>query len=244
MTSFNQAIILAAGKGTRMKVELPKCAVSILGKPMIKHIVDACITAGISKIVVIVGYKKEVIIDILKDYSNVVFAEQVEQLGTGHACLMGLPYLNDDVGSTIIINGDMPCVGSVNIKRILDVHANNHFDMTVTSCIFDNPFSYGRIVKDSLNNVVSITEELDATEEEKLIKEVNVGLYCVNTQLLKEYLPKIDNNNIKNEYYLTDLVKLLSKNHLVGSNVVDYDYHIMGINDLETLAIVESLAKK
>ncbi len=244
MEQFNQAIILAAGKGTRMNSILPKCAVSVLGKPMIVHIVDALIEASIKNIVVVVGYKKEVIIDLLKDYKEVKFTEQIEQLGTGHACLMGLSQLNKDVGSTIILPGDMPLIGSSNISLMMNIHNEFKNDMTILSCIFDNPFSYGRLIRNKDNNVIKIVEELDATEEERKVKEINTGLYIVKTNLLCKYLPLIDNNNKKAEYYLTDIVKLLSDNYKIDTCIKEYDYHLMGINDLDSLAKIEELAKK
>ena len=115
-------IILAAGKGTRMKSELPKCACPILGKPMIKYLVDACIDAGIDNIIVVVGYKKEIIKEVLKDYPNISYAFQEEQLGTGHACMVAKKLLSSVNGTTIIVPGDMPLVGKDNLINILSIN--------------------------------------------------------------------------------------------------------------------------
>lgn len=236
----NNAIILAAGKGTRMNQDAPKCACCVLGKPMIKHLVDTLKEVGIKNIIVVVGYKKEYIIDILKD-DEVEFVTQEEQLGTGHACLMAEVKLAGCFGDTLIIPGDMPLVGANNIKKLLEKHQDDNNKMTILSSVFENPFSYGRIIKEN-NNVCAIVEEKEATDSQKLIKEVNSGLYIVDNKLLFESLHMIDNNNSKNEYYLTDIVKVLSNNHRVGTLCVDYDYRLMGINDVPTLNEVERLA--
>lgn len=227
------AIILAAGKGTRMKSEKPKGACEILGKPMITHIVEACKEAGLDKIVVVVGYKREYIEDILG--STVQYAFQDEQLGTGHACKVTKELLKDCYGTTVIVPGDMPLIGAENIKKLVDYHEKNHNAMTIASCIFENPYSYGRIIRNKDNNVVSIVEEKEATEEQKKVKEINTALYAVDNQLLFSSLDQINNNNNKGEYYLTDIVSILSKDHKVDALVYDYDYHLVGINDPDTL---------
>lgn len=239
---MKNVIILAAGKGTRMKSDLPKCACEILGKPMISYLIDSCIEAEIDNIIVVVGYKKEIIKEVLKDYTNISYAYQEEQLGTGHACKMCKDLLNDAIGSTLIIPGDMPLVGKDNIDYLFEYHENNNLSMTILSSIFENPFSYGRIIR-SDNKVVEIIEEKEATEEQKLIKEVNSGLYVVDNNLLFKALDLIDNNNSKNEYYLTDIVKILSKNSKVDAVVCEYDYRLTGINNLETLKFVEERMK-
>lgn len=239
---MRNVIILAAGKGTRMKSELPKCACEILGKPMITYLVDACIEAEIENIIVVVGYKKEIIKEVLKDYSNISYAYQDEQLGTGHACMVTKSILENISGSTVIVPGDMPLVGKDNLVNLIKYHEENNLSMTILSSIFDNPFSYGRIVREN-NSVIGIIEEKEATEEQKLIKEINTGLYVVDNKTLFESLELIDNNNNKHEYYLTDIVKVISKHSKVDAVVCEYDYHLTGINDLDTLHFVEEKLK-
>ena len=239
---MKHAIILAAGKGTRMHSDLPKCAHLVLGKPMINHVVDACKESGIDDIVVVVGYKREVIMDLLKKETKVRFAFQDDQLGTGHAVKCTKELLEREEGDTVILPGDMPLIGNVNITKLMEEQKKNHNAMTILTAIFDNPFSYGRIVRIN-NNVVGIVEEKEATEQEKLIKEINTGLYVVDNKLLFESLELINNNNAKGEYYLTDIVGILSNNYKVGSLVSNYDYHLMGINDIPTLEKVEYLAQ-
>ena len=129
----------------------------------------------------------------------------------------------------------MPLIGAENIKKLVDYHEKNHNAMTIASCIFENPYSYGRIIRNKDNNVVSIVEEKEATEEQKKVKEINTALYAVDNQLLFSSLDQINNNNNKGEYYLTDIVSILSKDHKVDALVYDYDYHLVGINDPDTL---------
>lgn len=235
------ACILAAGKGTRMNSDLPKCAVPLNGKPMINYVVDACLEAGIDEICVIVGYKKEQIIECLKDYKNVYTCEQVNQLGTGDAVKAGAPFLRGKEGTTIILAGDTPLIGSENIKNLIDFHEENNCTVTILSCIFDNPFSYGRIVRNESGNVCAIVEEKEASDEIKAIKEVNSGLYAVDNIKLFEALDQVKNDNVKGEYYLTDIVKILSPNFKVDTKVSVNDYHLTGINDMNTLKEVEKL---
>lgn len=235
------AIILAAGKGTRMNQPIPKCACNVLGKPMIMHLVNTLKESGITKIIIVVGFQKEIIMDILKD-EKVEFVEQTEQLGTAHACQMAYEKLNNDSGNTLIIPGDMPLIGKTNIELLVNHHLKNNSTMTILSSIFENPFSYGRIIRNHNQNVIGIIEEKEATNEQKLIKEINTGLYIVDNKLLFESLFKVDNHNEKNEYYLTDIVKILSKNHHVCSLCIDFDYRLMGINDVKTLEKIEILA--
>ena len=213
---MNNVIILAAGKGTRMKSELPKCACPILNKSMIEYLVDDCILANINNIIVVVGFKQEVLRDILKDYKNVSFAVQTEQLGTGHACMVTKELLENADGSTVIVPGDMPLVGADNFNKLIKYHNENNLSMTILSSIFEDPTGYGRIVREN-GKVTAIIEDKEATFEQKQIKEINTGLYVVNNKILFEALEKIDNNNSKNEYYLTDIVKIIGQNY--GKNL-------------------------
>lgn len=235
------AIILAAGKGTRMKSELPKCAYPLCGKPMIEYIIDSCKKANVNDICVVVGHKKEILQEILQD--TVTYAYQEEQLGTGHAIKCAKDFYQSKNGITLIFPGDMPLVSSDIIEDLINTHMTNNNDLTVVTTIVDNPFSYGRIYKEN-NQIIRIIEEKEATEEEKKIKEINTGLYCVNTQLLNKALDEINNNNNKGEYYLTDIVEILGRDNKVNSHIVESTFKIIGINDLDTLKEVEEEYKK
>lgn len=233
-----QAIILAAGKGTRMKSDMPKCAYPFFNRPMIRYIINSCNNANIKDICVIVGHKKEAIKDILKD--SVSYAYQEEQLGTAHAVLKAKSFFKDKEGVTIILPGDMPLIKSKMISDLIEYHINNNNDLTVVTTTVNNPTGYGRIVKEN-NKIIEIVEEKDASDTIKKIKEINTSLYCVNTNLLESALLKVDNNNLKKEYYLTDIVKILANEKKVDTFQTDYDYRLIGINDLYTLSYLEKL---
>ena len=181
------AVILAAGKGTRMNSELPKCAIPFLGKPMAKFIVDDCESLGIEDIVLVVGYKKEELIEIFKNDKKVKFAHQLQQLGTGDAVKASHDYLSNLDGLTLIFPGDMPLVGTEIIDDLVKTHISNNNDLTVVTTIYDDPKAYGRIYREN-GLVKKIVEFKDCTEEQKLIKEVNSGLFCCDTKLLFDAL--------------------------------------------------------
>ena len=233
---MNNAIILAAGKGTRMKTELPKCAFPLLKKPMVTYIIESLESISIDQIICVVGHKKEVLQDILKD--RVKYAIQVEQLGTGHAVKCALDFI-DDNGYTIILPGDTPLIDKEILDQLIEVHKSNKNDFTIGTIVLDNPFGFGRIVRDSSNSVLRIVEEKDASEEERKIKEINTGLFLVDNFLLKKALLEIKNNNAKGEYYLTDIVEILSKEAKIGTFTIKDTYKLNGINDLYTLSLVE-----
>ena len=233
---MNNAIILAAGKGTRMKTEIPKCAFPLLKKPMVTYIIEALESINIDQIICVVGHKKEVLQDILKD--RVKYAIQEEQLGTGHAVKCALDFI-DDNGYTIILPGDTPLIDKEILDQLIEVHKSNKNDFTIGTIVLDNPFGFGRIVRDSSNSVLRIVEEKDASEEERKIKEINTGLFLVDNFLLKKALLEIKNNNAKGEYYLTDIVEILSKEAKIGTFTIKDTYKLNGINDLYTLSLVE-----
>ncbi|MFA5526787.1 MAG: sugar phosphate nucleotidyltransferase, partial [Acholeplasmataceae bacterium] len=192
------ALILAAGKGTRMRTELPKVAFPILKKPMISYIVENLEKSAIDEIVAIVGHKKEVVMDILGD--RVTYATQEEQLGTGHAVLSAASVLDNKEGTTFILPGDMPLMEYPLMDKLLRAHEEMGNDLTVVSMMMDYPKGYGRIVRDEYGSVTGIVEENDCNESQKLIKEVNSSVYIVDNKLLFKYAKKIQKNVRKGEY--------------------------------------------
>ena len=231
------ALILAAGKGTRMRTELPKCAFPILGKPMIEYIVENIEKTDIDEIIAIVGHKKEVIQDILKD--RVSYAVQEQQLGTGHAVLSAAPLLEGKEGTTFILPGDMPLMEYPLMDKLMRAHEEMGNDLTVVTMVMDYPKGYGRIVRDEYGTVKGIVEENDCTESEKHIKEVNSSVYIVNNKALFETLKLIKKNERKGEYYLTDIVALMHQNYKVNTFIVRNPMVTMGINDLYSISIAE-----
>ena len=233
------AVILAAGKGTRMKTELPKCAYPLLRKPMIAYIVENLKDTGtVDEIVVVVGHKRQIIQDILHD--AVSYAFQEEQLGTGHAVMVTEALLSDPEGDTIILPGDMPLVDRCTLEKALTEHHERRHDLTLVTTKIDNPSGYGRIVRNESGYLEAIIEHHEASFSQKLINEINTGIYVVKTALLFAALKKIDNNNTKQEYYLTDIVKIMKDdNCVIGTYYLKDSYKAMGVNDLYALSVAE-----
>lgn len=231
------ALVLAAGKGTRMKTEMPKCAFPLLKKPMIEYIIESLEKSSIDEIITVVGHKKEVFEELLGN--RVKYAFQKEQLGTGNAVLCA-EYLIKEEGQTIIIPGDTPLIDLEIINNLLGVHKEENNDITIGTINLDNPFGFGRILRNEAGKIVKIIEEKDATLEQKLVNEINTGLYCIGNKMLFEALKQVKPTNNKGEYYLTDIIEILSSKANIGSFTIKETYKLNGINDLYTLSKVES----
>lgn len=229
------AIVLAAGKGTRMKSDLPKVAHEVLYKPMIKHVCDELKKIDVTQTIVVVGHKAEVVKNIMQD--EVTYVMQEEQLGTGHAVKMAYDLLKDKEGITLVLNGDAPLIRKKTLEALIKTHVDNENKATLMSAHCDTKFPFGRIVRNEQGNVLGIVEAKDATPEQLQITEMNTGEYCFDNQLLFDALTKVNNNNAQNEYYLTDVIEILGKaNYKVGSYVIDDFDEVGGINDRVQLA--------
>lgn len=226
-------IILAGGKGTRMKNPLPKCACEINGKSFVNCIIDTCSRIfGVEDIVTVVGYKREKIISLLPDY--VKYAVQNHQLGTGDAVKSCRNLLEGKEGITIIIPGDMPLVDADLINDLIKHHTQSENELTFVSTIMFDPKSYGRIYREN-GKVQKIVEYKNCNKIQKKIKEINSSLYCVDNKILFDYIDMIKPNELTGEYYLTDLVELIAISNKADAYIKEYDYHLVGINDRETL---------
>jgi bifunctional UDP-N-acetylglucosamine pyrophosphorylase/glucosamine-1-phosphate N-acetyltransferase len=236
------AIILAAGKGTRMKTDLPKCAYPLLKKPMIVYIIENLTKTGIiDEMITVVGHKKEVIQNILN--SRVSYAVQENQLGTGHAVLMAEDLIKED-GYSIILPGDMPLIDDQVIKEAIDFHESSQNDLTLVSTFVHEPEGYGRIIIRN-EQLEAIVEEKDATEKEKEINQINTGIYIVDNKMLFDGLKKISNKNTQNEYYLTDIVKIFKEQkRRISTFILKKAYKAMGINDLYALSQAEAILRR
>ncbi len=236
------SIILAAGAGTRMKSEKSKVVHEICFKPLIKWVYSAAENAGIEKIVTVVGHKAEQVKSCLGE--DKIYAMQAEQLGTGHAVMCAMPEISDD-GCVIILSGDAPLITEETLRNAIEYHNKNRLSATVITAIIPNPHGYGRIIRDDEGNVKSIVEEKDATAAQKLVTEINSGLYCFDSGLLRAALTNIKTENAQGEYYLTDTIEILIKNgYNVGAYTLSQPEEIMGINDRLQLAEAQSIMQK
>lgn len=236
-------IILAAGKGKRMNnPNLPKVMALLDGEPLIKHVLDCSQELLPSKIVLVVGHHKEIVIQYIESLgiSSIHCVEQAEQLGTGHAVAQAEPILNNFKGNALILCGDVPLLRASTLQKFISLHNEASADVSVLSTIAPNPFAYGRIVRDEQNNFKKIVEEKDSTESEKLINEINSGVYFVNCELLFSSLKAVSNVNAQGEYYLTDIISILNRQgkKVCAFACADFD-EIQGVNSPEDLANVE-----
>jgi UDP-N-acetylglucosamine diphosphorylase/glucosamine-1-phosphate N-acetyltransferase len=234
------SIILAAGKGTRMKSEKAKVTFPLAGKSLVTRVVETSLKTNCKKIVVIVGYKKEDVVSCIPTHQELVFCEQKEQLGTGHAVMMAEEALRDFNGDVFILCGDVPLLKSETLKDMLDVHYKKEAFCTVLTMTLEDPGKYGRMVRDINGNLMSIVEFKDATDEQRKIKEINTGIYCFKSSALFEALKKIDNKNEQHEYYLTDVLGIFYKEgkRIEGIELSDLS-EAAGVNSQEQLAELE-----
>ncbi len=230
-------MILAAGKGTRMKSDLAKVLHPLSGMPMLSYTIDLALN-GIQaeKTIVVVGHQAEQIEAAFKD-DRVHFVRQEEPLGTGHAVMQALPLLDGFTGAVLILCGDVPLVKKETLQSFMDTFWRNDSTLAVLSAVVKNPFGYGRILRDTEGWLVRIVEEKDASEEERLIREINTGIFCVRSSFLVEGLKEIGRENAQGEYYLTDLAEVARKRDLrCSAHMVADPTEVMGINTRMDLA--------
>jgi bifunctional UDP-N-acetylglucosamine pyrophosphorylase/glucosamine-1-phosphate N-acetyltransferase len=230
--------ILAAGRGTRMKSDLPKVLHSLGGRSLVERALDSCKSIDISRRIVIVGYQADKIRQALNHLEGIEFVEQTEQLGTGHAIQQLLTHLQGFGGDLLVLNGDVPLLRSETLKQLLATHQANKNAATLLTAHLPNPKGYGRVFCDGNNLVTQIVEDRDCTTAQKQNHRVNGGIYCFNWQQLAEVLPKLNADNDQQEYYLTEVVNYL--NPVMAVDVEDY-LEITGINDRKQLAAAYSI---
>ena len=223
-----KTLILAAGKGTRMKSDMPKVIHKVNGIPMITKIIDTLSGLNPEENILILGHKKEEVLKVVGE--NCDYVLQTEQLGTGHAVIQAKEKLEGYDGDVMILCGDTPLLRESTLKSLYEYHKESGAVTTILTSIYENPFGYGRIVKED-GLVKAIVEEKEASEEIKKIKEINAGVYCFNSKELFKALDKIDNNNEKGEYYLTDVIGIqVSENKKVQSFILEDKMEILGVN--------------
>jgi len=226
-------IILAAGKGTRMNSDLPKVLHLLNDKPLLAHVLDTSSMIKPKQVIVVVGYKKEMIIKYFKS-KNMIFVEQKKQQGTADAIKYCLPNIENFNGNVLILSGDVPMITYESLKKLIDIHNSNNASASLISAKLNDPTGYGRIIKNNENQLIKIVEHKDATDIEKQISEINSGVYIFNAKILKNIIPKIDNNNVQNEYYLTDIFNFIDEKDTSIYQIGDCN-EIAGINTIEQL---------
>src|SRR5687768_1018322 len=203
------AVILAAGRSTRMKSKRPKPLHEICGRPMLEYILRACYGAGCQRVIVVVGYGKEEIMAQFAGDKRIHWVEQTEQLGTGHAVRCCEHELKHVHGEVVVLAGDVPLIRAQVLKTLLESHREERVVASMATAVLDDPTGYGRIVRDEKGEFVKIVEQLDCTPEQREIKEVFPSYYCAKVEELLFALSRLKNENKKSEYYLTDIFEIL-----------------------------------
>jgi bifunctional UDP-N-acetylglucosamine pyrophosphorylase/glucosamine-1-phosphate N-acetyltransferase len=224
------AVILAAGKGTRMSSDLPKVLHLVNGRPMVMLVIETIEKVPADRICVVVGYRAELVEAACRGKS-VSFVHQAEQLGTGHAVQQCETSLRDYEGTVLVLNGDVPCLQDTTIREFVAEHRRTGAAATVLTTVIGNPKGYGRIIRDEKDRLLKIVEETDATEAERRIREINSGLFCFEKRELFDSLTGVKCDNAQREYYLTDVIALLkAKERPVAAYCIDDQREVAGVN--------------
>ncbi len=239
------AVVMAAGKGTRMKSELPKVLVPVLGRPMLEYVLDSLRAAGISKTIIVVGYRAEDVEQTVGDRPDVAFSLQAEQRGTGHAVMSAREHLAGHDGAVVVVAGDSPLMQSRSIGKLLAEYERSRPACILGTARKDDPHGLGRIVRDADGNFTGIVEEKDATPEQRAITEVNLSTYVFHGPDLLRALEGIRSDNAQGEYYITDCPGvLLADGKDVRALAVLEPCEALSINSMDELAIVEEAMRK
>ncbi len=231
-----KTVILAAGMGTRMKSDQPKCLHEILGHPMLYYVIQAARECGSDEICVVIGHKGDLVRQAFADQDDITFVRQAEQKGTGHAVMMALDFIGEEDCDVMILFGDTPLVRGSVLQEMRLAHAKQHNAVTVLSAFLDDPAGYGRILRDDQNRFQGSVEHKDASPDELKIHEVNSGIYCFSSEALRYALGKIDNNNRQGEYYLPDTIRvLLDKGSKAEALMTRSKSIVKGVNNRQQL---------
>lgn len=231
-------LILAAGKGTRMKSDLPKCLHAVCGLPMVEHVGRALRSIGVQKPILVVGHRADLLRDTLGE-DNYDYAYQYEQLGTAHAVIMAREALANHSGPVLVTLGDVPLISGSALESMVDHHVLANAKVTIATVELDDPTGYGRIVRDAKGKAKKVVEQRDATAAEQTIHEINTGTYVFDCETLMRILPMLDNQNSQGEYYLTDVIERIDQEGGVVETIQFVDSSMFqGVNDRWQLAHV------
>jgi bifunctional UDP-N-acetylglucosamine pyrophosphorylase/glucosamine-1-phosphate N-acetyltransferase len=238
------ALILAAGEGTRMKSDRAKVLHEVAGESMIRRVLRTVAAAAPSRIIVVIGHQADAVRREL-DGEAVEFVLQEERLGTGHAAMMAGPVLGGFRGTLLVLNGDTPLLRPETLEGFLSSHRESGSDATVLSAVLAQPAGYGRIVRTDSGEFLRIVENRDALDDERLIKEINSGIFCFECPLLFDALKRVDRRNVQGEYYITDVMAILKgMGKSVGVYRCEQREEVLGINDREQLLAAERILEE
>ncbi|MGB2988020.1 MAG: NTP transferase domain-containing protein [Phycisphaerae bacterium] len=233
------AIVLAAGKSTRMRSELPKVLHELCGWPMLKHVLTACRLAGVERLIVVVGHGKDEVIRRFEGEHDLVWVEQSEQRGTGHAVLCSRKVLQDFAGSVLVIAGDMPLIRRETLAGLIEARERRDAAVTLATTVLEDPTGYGRIIRNAQGELDAIVEDCDCTPRQQEIREVNPSYYCFDAARMFEALDQVQPAETKGEYYVTDAIRILrAAGDEVSASVTIPAQDAMGINSRLDLATV------
>lgn len=236
------AIVLAAGKGTRMKSNKAKVLHLLAGRPIILYVVETAVKVFGYDIVVVIGNQAEAVRRHVSESANLLFAYQENQLGTGHAVQCAMPSLPHYIENVVILCGDVPLITDQTLTSLVNTHLHAQYAVTLLGVNLEDPSGYGRVVTDNKGSVVRIVEDADATDSEKRISTINSGIYCVRRSFLERAITRLKSDNAQNEIYLTDIIEIATHfKEPVGMMLTEKDTELLGINTLEDLKQVEAL---
>lgn len=234
-------VIMAAGKGTRMKSDLAKVLHTLNGRPMIHYVIQLSRDLGSKRVIAIIGHQKERVKEVLQN-EHIEFAVQEPQLGTGHAVMQAEHLLEEYDGSVLVLSGDVPILTYNTMNKLITLHNNQHAIATVLTTHMPDPAGYGRVIRNADQSVRKNVEHKDATDEEKKINEINSGIYMFQCRDLFGALKKINSHNAQNEYYLPDVLKIfIDEGKKVCAYITEDHHEISGINTIEQLKEAEMI---
>jgi len=239
MTREIRAVILAAGKGTRMQSDLPKALLDVDGRPLARCIADACRDAGIATVYMVVGHKAEMVMETLG--GGFTYVRQERQLGTAHALMQAAPLLDGYRGDLVVLVGDTPYITGAVIRNMIDRHRSTSAAATIMTAVYERTPPYGRVIRDAGGKVFRIVEEKDATPEELAVKEVMTSQYCLDAETALPMLDMIGNDNAQKEFNLTDIIAILiGEGHAVETVHIGDGRLVFGVNSIEDLKFVQN----
>ncbi|MDP3143131.1 MAG: sugar phosphate nucleotidyltransferase [Candidatus Omnitrophota bacterium] len=242
MTKNIRTIILAAGAGTRMKSGLPKVLHTINSKPLLQFVLDNVKALGLKDVYVVVGFRK----DLIKNYigKNAKTLDQKKLAGTADALKAALSKIKNFSGLVLVLYGDNPLIEKASLENLIKTHLDSKVDCTLLTATLNNPFGYGRIIRDNYSRIRRISEEVEATSSEKQVREINVGAYCFNPKVLPKALQQIKSNNKKKEFYLTDIIEAMAEMGCgIESAEVKGEGEVLGINTRQDLAAAAKIIR-